>query len=256
MSFPYKHVLLIGATSGIGLAMAEHLVQGCKVTVVGRRKDRLDEFVAKHGDKAKSISFDIGDTEKASQFAADVIESSPDIDCVFLNAGYQRKHDFSKPESVDIKSFIYETHVNFTSFVVLTHAFLPYLLEKKQETSFIYTTTNLSMVPAASLSGYSASKAALSAFILCLRDDLRDTSVKVIELSPPLVQTEIHDYMGPHGRDMGMPIGEFTAKAYTGLCSGEDTIFIGDLAFADSILDLGKKKRELFEELAKLIRSR
>lgn len=137
MSFPYKHVLLIGATSGIGLAMAERLVQECKVTVVGRRKDRLDEFVAKHGDKAKSISFDIGDTEKASQFAADVIESSPDIDCVFLNAGYQRKHDFAKPESVDIKGFIHETHVNFISFVVLTHAFLPHLLKKKQETSFI-----------------------------------------------------------------------------------------------------------------------
>lgn len=67
---------------------------------------------------------------------------------------------------------------------------------------------------------------------------------------------EIHDYMGPHGRNMGIPIGEFTARAYTGLCSGEDTIFIGDLAFADNILDLGKKKRELFEELAKLIRSR
>ncbi|TGO20680.1 hypothetical protein BPAE_0275g00110 [Botrytis paeoniae] len=110
MTFPYKHVLLIGATSGIGLAMAERLVQKCKVTVVGRRKDRLDEFVAKHGDKAKSIAFDIGDTEKASQFAADVIESSPDIDCVFLNAGYQRKHDFSKPESVDIKGFNYEMH--------------------------------------------------------------------------------------------------------------------------------------------------
>ncbi|KAF7911645.1 uncharacterized protein EAE98_011909 [Botrytis deweyae] len=255
MTFPYKHVLLIGATSGIGLAMAERLVQECKVTIVGRRKDRLDEFVAKHGDQAKSIPFDIGDTEKASQFAADVIESSPDIDCVFLNAGYQRKHDFSKPESVDIKGFNYEMHVNFTSFVVLTHAFLPYLLEKKQETSFIYTTTNLSMVPAVTLTGYSASKAALSSFILCLRDDLRDTSVKVIELSPPMVQTELHNYMGPHGRKLGMPAGEFTAKAYTGLCSGEDTIFIGDLASAGSISDIAIKRRELFEKLAKLIRS-
>ncbi|KAF7882899.1 hypothetical protein EAF00_011388 [Botryotinia globosa] len=101
MSFSYKHVLLIGATSGIGLAMAERLVQECKVTVVGRRKDRLDEFVGKHGDKAKSISFDI----ELSRYRLRLPQ-----------AGYQRKHDSSKPESVDIKGFIYETHVNFTSF--------------------------------------------------------------------------------------------------------------------------------------------
>ncbi|KAM0148503.1 hypothetical protein ACHAPG_009947 [Botrytis cinerea] len=255
MSFPYKHVLLIGATSGIGLALAERLIQECKVTIVGRRKDRLDEFVAKHGDKAGAISFDIGDTERASQFAADVIESSPDIDCIFLNAGYQRKHDFSKPEGVDLKAFNYEMHVNFTSSVVLTHAFLPYLLEKNHETSFIYTTSNLAVVPAATLTGYSASKAALNSFILCLRDDLRDTSVKVIELSPPMVQTELHDYMGPHGRRLGMPIGEFIAESYIGLCSGEDTILIQDVASDDRTLEISKKRRELFEGLAKLIRS-
>lgn len=137
MPFPYKHVLLVGATSGIGLAMAERLIQDCKVTVVGRRKDRLDDFVAKHGEKANAISFDISDTEKAPQFAADAIREFPDIDCIFLNAGYQRLHDFSKPETLDIKGFNNEMHVNYTSLVILTHAFLPYLLARKEETSFI-----------------------------------------------------------------------------------------------------------------------
>jgi len=72
MAFPYKHVVLIGATSGIGKAMAEKLVNsGSKVTVVGRRKERLDEFVAQHGEsKAKAVQFDIGKTAEASQFAA------------------------------------------------------------------------------------------------------------------------------------------------------------------------------------------
>ena len=49
MAFPYKHVLLIGATSGIGKAMAERLVaEGVKVTAVGRRKDALEEFENAH----------------------------------------------------------------------------------------------------------------------------------------------------------------------------------------------------------------
>jgi NADP-dependent 3-hydroxy acid dehydrogenase YdfG len=61
MSFPYKHVLIIGATSGIGRGMADHLIaQGLKVTAVGRREDRLKAFVAQHGsDKASSMMFDI-----------------------------------------------------------------------------------------------------------------------------------------------------------------------------------------------------
>jgi NADP-dependent 3-hydroxy acid dehydrogenase YdfG len=61
MAFSYKHVLLIGATSGIGRAMADQFIaQGVKVTAVGRRQERLDEFIAQHGsEKASGIAFDI-----------------------------------------------------------------------------------------------------------------------------------------------------------------------------------------------------
>ena len=71
MAFPYKHVLMIGATAGIGNAMASRFVQeGLKVTAVGRRKDRLDAFVQQHGkDLASSAVFDIGDVGKIPQFA-------------------------------------------------------------------------------------------------------------------------------------------------------------------------------------------
>jgi len=71
MSFPYKHVLIVGATSGIGASMASRLVNsGVKVSVVGRRKERLEAFVSKHGeDKASSIVFDITDLEAIPSFA-------------------------------------------------------------------------------------------------------------------------------------------------------------------------------------------
>lgn len=61
MSFPYRHVLIIGATSGIGRAMADHFIaNGIRVTAVGRRQDRLGEIVAQHGsEKASGIAFDI-----------------------------------------------------------------------------------------------------------------------------------------------------------------------------------------------------
>ena len=54
---------MIGATSGIGAALASRLIQeGSKVIAVGRRQDKLDDFVSRHGkDKASSVRFDLSD---------------------------------------------------------------------------------------------------------------------------------------------------------------------------------------------------
>lgn len=71
MSFPYKTVLVLGATSGIGLALAEKFIEnGSHVIAVGRRKENLDSFVSKHGkEKASSIQFDITDLSSIPSFA-------------------------------------------------------------------------------------------------------------------------------------------------------------------------------------------
>ena len=70
MPFPYKRVLVIGATSGIGLAMASRLVkEGSSVVVVGRRKENLEAFVHEHGkDKASAVPFDISELQKIPNF--------------------------------------------------------------------------------------------------------------------------------------------------------------------------------------------
>lgn len=76
MSFPYKRVLLIGATAGIGKAMTDRLIQaGSKVIAVGRRQERLDEIVRQHGhDKASAVTFDLSQTEKIPQFVAEYVQ--------------------------------------------------------------------------------------------------------------------------------------------------------------------------------------
>lgn len=70
MPFPYKRVLVLGATSGIGEALAAKLVEeDSKVIIVGRRKERLDEFVQKYGkDKASAVPFDITEMDKIPNF--------------------------------------------------------------------------------------------------------------------------------------------------------------------------------------------
>ncbi|KAF2499192.1 oxidoreductase [Lophium mytilinum] len=239
MSFPYKHVLLVGATAGIGKAMAHRLVQeGVKVTAVGRRQDRLDEFVTTHGaNKTSAERVDIADSNAMPKFAAEYIPISDDTSITSL---FQSTIiNLAEPAKWDMQAIHNDVSVNFTSFVNLTHAFLPFLLNKRSKTSLIYTTSHLAYIPAAGLSGYSASKAALSSFILCLREEPRNSSIKVIEVSLPVLTFlgELHDYMGPAGRELGMPVSDFTDAAFAGLAAGKDEVLVDDLADAGTAVE-------------------
>lgn len=70
MPVTFKHVLLIGATAGIGKAMADRFIaDGVKVTAVGRRQERLDSFIKQHGsDKASAIVYDMANLDGIHQF--------------------------------------------------------------------------------------------------------------------------------------------------------------------------------------------
>lgn len=73
MSWPYKKVLIIGATSGIGEALATRCVKaGSNVIVSGRRTDKLEDFIHRHGkDKCSAFQFDITELAKIPSFAAE-----------------------------------------------------------------------------------------------------------------------------------------------------------------------------------------
>jgi NADP-dependent 3-hydroxy acid dehydrogenase YdfG len=72
MPFTYKTILLVGATSGIGAGLADKFIaEGSRVIAVGRRQDRLDAFVKKHGEeKAGAIRFDVTDSAGMDAFVS------------------------------------------------------------------------------------------------------------------------------------------------------------------------------------------
>ncbi|EKG10350.1 Short-chain dehydrogenase/reductase SDR [Macrophomina phaseolina MS6] len=236
MGFGYKKVLLVGATSGIGAGLADKLVQeGVHVVAVGRRKENLDAFVSKHGsDKASAFPFDITDLKAIPKFYDDVTTAHPDIDSVFLNSGIQRGMNFTKPEKIDLDTFDLELNTNYSSFVHLTKYFLAFLQKQSNPTSIIYTTSNLALAPISFCPNYCASKAALHHFILVLREQMKAggfSNLKVVEVFPPAVQTELHDadkqpYI-EHGRRIGMPLADFISETWDGLSSGKEQIPVG-----------------------------
>lgn len=118
-----------------------------------------------------------------------VVQTYPDLDCVFLNSGTQSQAKLTRPEEVDLDAFHREFDVNYTSVVNLTIKFLPHLQKKDYPTGLIITGSLLALVPAFVLPAYSASKAALRSFFDSLRQQNKGFSkVKFIELLPPAVQ--------------------------------------------------------------------
>lgn len=77
MPFQYKRILVIGATSGIGEALADRFVQeGSYVIAVGRRKEKLEEFVHRHGKGiASAVPFDITEIEKIPHFVTKCVST-------------------------------------------------------------------------------------------------------------------------------------------------------------------------------------
>ncbi|KAH7029096.1 uncharacterized protein B0I36DRAFT_325038 [Microdochium trichocladiopsis] len=240
----YKKALVIGATSGIGEALAAKLVSaGTSVIVTGRRQDRLDAFVSKHGSaNASAVAFDITKLDQLPAVARSIVEQHPDLDCIVLNSGVQRPFDFARPQDVSLESFGDELITNYLSFVHLVTAFLPHLQRLvssntagSQQAHLVFVSASLGLVPTlVRTPGYNASKAALHSWITNLRQQLKDggyEKIRVIEVFPPAVQTELHDTKHQpdlqNGGEIGMPLAVYTDKMYEGLEKGDDQFAIG-----------------------------
>lgn len=254
----YKKALIIGATSGIGEALAAKLVEkGTQVIVTGRRREKLDAFVSKHGDvHADSHVLDVTELQAIPAFAHDILSKHPDLDCVVLNSGVQRGIDFSKPETVDLGLFDEELMTNYTAAVHLVTAFLPHLqkLGKEKETHLVFISASLGLVPSfVRTPGYNASKSALHSWIMTLRQQLKDAgnNIRVVELFPPAVQTELHDTKHQpdlrNGGEIGMPLAQYTDLQYAGLEKGDEQFAIGP---AQEWLDTGfeVERQKLFHQ--------
>ncbi|KIV86290.1 hypothetical protein PV11_01908 [Exophiala sideris] len=233
----YNKTLIIGATSGIGADLAAKLVSvGTKVIITGRRVERLDAFVAQHGKaNASAIPLDATQLDKIPSFASKIAQEHPDIDSIVFNSGVQRSYNFAKPETVNLTHIDEEVITNYTSYVHLTVALLPILQKQPCQTHMIYVSATLGLCPGLiHTANYNATKGALHNFLLCLREQLdgdQNNNVKVIEVFPPAVQTELHDerFQPNHknGREIGMPLGAYTGAMYAGLKKGDDEVYIG-----------------------------
>lgn len=216
MNISGNTILITGGGSGIGRALAEALhARGNKVIVAGRRESALDA-VTEANPGMESMLLDIQDATDITRFARQAVERFPKLNVVIQNAGIM------KPEKVlsgDIAIAEETIATNLLGPIRLTAALLPHFL-KQQHAAILTVSSGLAFVPLAATPTYSATKAAIHSWSASLREQLKETSVEVIEIAPPYVQTEL---LGPHQAvdPAAMPLADFIAEVISILESGE-----------------------------------
>jgi uncharacterized oxidoreductase len=201
-------ILITGGTSGIGRELArEFHARGNTVIIAGRRQALLDEITAEHPGMAGYV-LDVEDAASIVAFAARVVTEHPALNILVNNAGVMIPEDLTQPQAA-LAIAEQTVAINLLGPIRLTAALLPHLLAKPKAT-VVNVTSGLAFVPLAATATYSATKFGLHAYTEALRHQLRNTSVEVIELAPPGVQT---DLMPGHAQDPAMmPLAEFMAE--------------------------------------------
>ena len=205
-------ILITGGTSGIGLAFAKKFLElNNRVIICGRREDRLKKIKESYNEIETRVC-DVQLNEDRISLASWVLKNFPDTNILINNAGIQLLADLTK--EVDLGRIYQEVEINLIAPIHLSSLFVQHF-KQKNETAIINISSGLAFTPLAVVPIYCAAKAAIHSLTLSLRHQLKDTSIKVFEVAPPSVDTELGadrraDKLATHG---GMHVDEFIAEA-------------------------------------------
>lgn len=189
MTISNNTVLITGGATGIGLELAKQFIaKGNTVIICGRREHKLKEAKALVP-QLVTKQCDIGNIEQRRELYNFCVEQFPTINVLVNNAGIQREIDFRKGEA-DYLNGNSETAINLEATFHLTALFTPYFM-KQSESAVVNVSSGLGIVPLVIVPIYSATKSALHSFSISLRKQLENTTVKVFEILPPIVDTEL-----------------------------------------------------------------
>jgi uncharacterized oxidoreductase len=224
MNMTNRTVLITGGGSGIGFALAKALIErGNVVVAVGRDADKLERARAAVPGLRTFVA-DVTNEQDRYRLYAWAGEHLPELDVLINNAGIARRMDFGARDldADEVAGIDEEVATNFLAPVHLTARFLP-LLRRRPSAVIVNVSAVLAYAPIASLSVHSATKAAVRSFTRSLRRQLAGTSVRVVEIVPPVVDTAMQ-------RDLAVPKldpGLFARKVIEAIDRGEIDVHVG-----------------------------
>jgi uncharacterized oxidoreductase len=221
-------ILITGGATGIGFSLAETMVNaGNKVIICGRREGKLKEAKDKLPQILTKVC-DVSNVKERESLFNWIKDNFEDLNVLMNNAGIQRTINLKKGTR-DLLSGEKEIETNLVAPIHLSAHFIPLLLKKK-EAAIINVSSGLGFVPIAAMPVYCATKAAIHSFTVSLRFQLRDTSIKVFEVVPPAVDTELGKGTTEEGDQeyRGIPPSEVAKATLTAMANNEYEILVGE----------------------------
>lgn len=187
-----KAAIITGAGSGIGRAIAiEFAKHGYFVFLMGRNKENLEETALRCRAGASLLSCDIND-ESAVKKRIQEAFSNPLVQTEVLinNAGIYRNES---SQNFQTETWIEQLQTNLIAPVRLTSLVIPHFIKAKKG-SIVNISSTLGLKPAPMTGAYSASKAALNNWTLCLAQELGSHGIRANAVCPGIVDTPIHSF--------------------------------------------------------------
>ncbi|WP_372007188.1 SDR family oxidoreductase [Paenibacillus chitinolyticus] len=214
-------ILITGGGSGIGLAFAERFIKtGNQVIICGRRENVLQKAKEQFPDILTRTCDLTVESERIALFDW-VIANYPEVNVLVNNAGIIQHFNVLKEDAkYNWSRFSEEITANLEAPIHLSMLFAPFFAEKR-EAAIINMTSGVAFTPLAVTPIYSATKAALHSFTMSLRHQLSATSIEVIEVVPPAVDTGLG---GTWLRTHVEPLDAFADGIFKGLEEGRAEI--------------------------------
>jgi len=256
MNLKNSTILITGGTSGIGLELVRQLTeQGSTIIVTGRKQEALDD-TKRRFPKIHAFRSDVSDPQDIEHLYEVVTQQFPDLNVIVNNAGEMRLLDV-QDASKDLKNITREIDINLTGTIRMVHQFLPYLIQKRTA-AIVNVSSAIAFMPYSTAPVYSASKAGVHAYSLALRLQLNNTRVRVFELIPPGVKTNLqNDWVLPPNPGQMMDVDKLVSVAIKGLLNDTPEIrpflvnvikFLSRL-MPNQLMKLGHKEFEKFKKI-------
>ncbi len=206
-----RTVLVTGASSGIGRAVAQNLLQQGH-TVVGVSRD-CRKFT-RQMENFRSVELDLSQLNELPQKIRQLQQMFPEIDAVVFSAGMGQ---FGSVEEFSYSQIEALMTINFTSQVFLTKALLP-ALKRKANSDLIFIGSEAALKGSRKGSIYCASKFAIRGFTQALREECGNSNVRVCLINPGMVKTAFFEHLtfepGDHESNFILPENVAAAVSY------------------------------------------